>query len=230
MTPRKEQGCLFTSRTSAYFIADISQEQLIHKEPFMTKNEEVQNFGNAPLSLDLERDLVIKGTNCVVTLQGREQNRKIIDPCLIINCLGCMFCEDAWYLDLGEKEQALKHCKYFWYSEMLPTHYPIFLLLDFWLFTISRKHPLIYLLVAFMFLWTPMLPSFTTPMFSENVFPTHFKLLEEAQFYFVCIYSGSTVPLLRKTTQTVPGSLLHGNTNNLNEEYEILKMRHAFKT
>lgn len=76
MTPRKEQGCLFTSRTSAYFIADISQEQLIHKEPFMTKNEEVQNFGNAPLSLDLERDLVIKGTNCVVTLQGREQNRK----------------------------------------------------------------------------------------------------------------------------------------------------------
>lgn len=61
----------------------------------MTKNEEVQNFGNAPLSLDLERDLVIKGTNCVVTLQGREENRKKIDQCLIINCLGCMFCEDV---------------------------------------------------------------------------------------------------------------------------------------
>jgi len=76
MTPTKEQGCLFTSRTSAYFIADTSQRQLMYKEPFMTKNEKVQNFGNAPLSPELERGLVVKGTNCVVTLQGREQNRK----------------------------------------------------------------------------------------------------------------------------------------------------------
>lgn len=77
MTPTEEQGCISTSRTSAYLIVDTSQRQLIYNEPFRMENEKLRKFGNTPLSVDLERNLVLKGAvrpgvNFVVTLQGRE--------------------------------------------------------------------------------------------------------------------------------------------------------------
>lgn len=164
-----------------HFTEAINVQGAFHDE----ERKSTKLWQRSPLTRARER-LGGKGNKlCCDTPGKRTKQKKKIDQCLITNCLGCTFCEDAWYLISGKyrgkKEQALKHCKYFWCSEMLPTHYPVFLLLDFWLFTVSRKHPLIYLLVAFMFLRTPMLPSFTTPVFSENAFPTHFKLLEEAE-------------------------------------------------
>lgn len=85
------------------------------------------------------------------------------------------------YQKLWEKTTSIQFCKHFWFSEMLPTHYTLSLLLDFWLLTISKVHPLINLLAAFMFLWTPMSPSFRTQMFSKNAFQSNFKLLKEAE-------------------------------------------------
>lgn len=172
MTSPNEQGCLFISSTSAYLIVDTSERQLTYNEPYRTENEKVQKFGNIPLWLDLDRDLVLKGAvtaiaNCAVTLHGREETWNT-DWCLIIkNC--------------GKKQQAFKFCKNFWFSEVLPTHYTLSLLLDFWLLTISKVHPLINLLAAFMFLGTPMSPSFRTQMFSKNAFQSNFKLLKEAE-------------------------------------------------
>lgn len=49
------------------------------------------------------------------------------------------------YQKLWQKKQAFKFCKHFWFSEMLPTHYLLPLLLHFWLLPISKVHPLIYL-------------------------------------------------------------------------------------
>lgn len=135
------------------------------------ENAKVQKFGNTPLWLDLEKDLVLKGAvmaiaNCVVTLHGRElKHRSMLN-----------------YQKTGEKQQVFRFCKHFWFSEMLPTHYSLSLLLDFWLLPISKVHPLSNLLVAFMFLWTSMLPSFRTQMFSENAFQNNFNLLKEAEF------------------------------------------------
>jgi len=49
MTLPKEQGCLFTSHTPAYFFVDTSWRQLIYNEPYRMENEKVQKFGNTPL-------------------------------------------------------------------------------------------------------------------------------------------------------------------------------------
>lgn len=139
---------------------------------------------HSPLTRPRER-LSAKGschgyiTNGVVTFHGREETWKIDQLFGLHLQWRYLLSESGKYW--GKKEQAFKCCKHFWFSEMLPTHYPLFLLLDFWLFTISRKHPLIYLLAAFMFPWTPMLPSFTNQMFSENAFQSHCKLLKEAE-------------------------------------------------